>query len=883
LVTVPGSITVAASNSATLGSGGQEGNEYSGNLISGDTNSVLNLSTAVSFNGTATSQFSGFTGTINIQSGATLRFAVASSGNSFGSLNPNFIINGTLQPRNAGNTITLGTLNGSGQLTGPQTTNTGTASTLYIVGGNNLNGNFSGTVVSNLNSFGSAICFDKVGAGTQVLSGNNTMGGTNAVLAGTLILNGTNMPSLLTVFSGATLGGTGVITGPVAVNSGGILSPGAGLDSAGTLTLGNTLALTSSTLAFDLSSSPSGPSDQIVMNGGQLNLTNTQNYQFNLMNGPLNNGTYVLITGATNNSASGVSFTNNLPAGARQTFAMQRPASGGGTGYVWLVVSGPLPAALLWQGTNGSSWDTSTTNWLNTVTADKFYNLDNVTFNDGAANGNVTLAATLQPGSMLITNNALAYSLNGSGTLTGSGTLAKSGPGTLTVSTTNSSFTGNILLTGGTLTVGGNGASLGTGILNLSGGATFSLGSGSSFTGPIYVPAGQSGTLNSGALGNNFSGTISSGDATSVLNLSGSDSFGGTSPAQFDGFTGTINLQAGATLRFSPNSSGNTYGSLNPTFIINGTLEPRNDGNTIQLGAFSGSGTLSGPQSSSGNGGTRYELGGNNANASFAGVISSNTALAGSVVSVTKIGSGTLTLSGNNTYTGDTTITGGKLVADNPSGSATGSGSVLIASGATLAGYGSIAGPTTVEAGATLAPGDSTGTLTFNSDLSLNNGTVLQFAVGTNGSQVVVNGNLFLGGMLNIANAGGFGAGSYTLFTYNPANSLSLGSLVISNAPAGFTYSINTNTPGSVKLSVTLPAIGSTSINGGKLVFSGSGGTPGATFYVLTATNLASQVTWVSVLTNQFDANGNFAVTNGPATNAQKFYRLQIPGVTSDE
>jgi len=137
--------------------------------------------------------------------------------------------------------------------------------------------------------------------------------------------------------------------------------------------------------------------------------------------------------------------------------------------------------------------------------------------------------------------------------------------------------------------------------------------------------------------------------------------------------------------------------------------------------------------------------------------------------------------------------------------------------------------------------------------------------------------------MLNIANAGGFGAGSYTLFTYNPANSLSLGSLVISNAPAGFTYSINTNTPGSVKLSVTLPAIGSTSINGGKLVFSGSGGTPGATFYVLTATNLASQVTWVSVLTNQFDANGNFAVTNGPATNAQKFYRLQIPGVTSDE
>ena len=60
---------------------------------------------------------------------------------------------------------------------------------------------------------------------------------------------------------------------------------------------------------------------------------------------------------------------------------------------------------------------------------------------------------------------------------------------------------------------------------------------------------------------------------------------------------------------------------------------------------------------------------------------------------------------------------------------------------------------------------------------------------------------------------------------------------------------------------------------------SGTNGPASGNYYVLTATNVALPLTnWSRIATNQFNASGNFNLTNpiDPAT-LQKFYRLELP------
>ena len=135
---------------------------------------------------------------------------------------------------------------------------------------------------------------------------------------------------------------------------------------------------------------------------------------------------------------------------------------------------------------------------------------------------------------------------------------------------------------------------------------------------------------------------------------------------------------------------------------------------------------------------------------------------------------------------------------------------------------------------------------------------------------------------MNISDSGGFGSGSYTLFTYNPANTLNLGNLTFGTVPAGFDYSLSTNTPGQVNLIVALPAspqFGNISLIDGNFVLTGTGGSANGTYFVLTSTNLALPLSnWTRLFTNEFDGDGNFNFTNVPDPNApQVFYLLQLP------
>ena len=87
---------------------------------------------------------------------------------------------------------------------------------------------------------------------------------------------------------------------------------------------------------------------------------------------------------------------------------------------------------------------------------------------------------------------------------------------------------------------------------------------------------------------------------------------------------------------------------------------------------------------------------------------------------LTKLGAGTLRLTGSNTYTGPTQIAAGTLRIDGNQSAAT--GAVTVTSGATLGGTGTVGGSTTIQSGATLAPGASPGTLMFSQGLTWNSG-----------------------------------------------------------------------------------------------------------------------------------------------------------------
>ena len=316
------------------------------------------------------------------------------------------------------------------------------------------------------------------------------------------------------------------------------------------------------------------------------------------------------------------------------------------------------------------------------------------------------------------------------------------------------------------------------GTVNITDG-TLQIGNGGT-SGSINGPVTNNGTLifnksNSYTFTKVISGTgnlIKTGGGT--LSLSGANTYSGSTSINY----GTLQLDAANVI---PN------GASKGDVLLYGTLNLNGYSDTIN--GLSGNGIVN---NTSIYGTPVLTIGANNANSTFEGSINNNTG----ALQLTKTGSGTIILTGNNTYSGATTVSAGELRIN---GSAS-SSALTVNSGAKLSGTGTV-GQVTINNGGEISPGsNSVGTLTTGS-LILNNSSVLNFELGTSSDQIIVNGNLTLNGILNITNSGGFDAGDYTLITYTGTltnNTIDIGTVPMNS----YQYSIEAGS-GKVILHVT--------------------------------------------------------------------------------
>lgn len=381
--------------------------------------------------------------------------------------------------RNGNATFELGALiGGSGTwLGGASSVN---APSTYNIGANGNSTTFAGTIGNG--GLGGVTNINKVGGGILTLTGNSSYTGTTTVSAGSLAVNG-SIASATIVASGATLRGSGTYSGAVTAAAGAKISPGAASGATGTLTAAGGLTATDTTFSIQLSSSPTGTNDKLSITGGTGQVNGTNTFDIAFADGTLGAGNYKLIecTAGIPLSVGGGMMMNlitDAPAGTRQTFAMNRTASGTAGGYIQLTVTGNA-ANLVWSGeNNAATWDLNTTA---NFTGNTFYNFDSVTLDDTSANRSITLAGTLEP-RLINVNTALGYTVGGTGALAGTGSLTKAGTGTLTISNANT-FSGGTVLNVGSIQLANataNAGGLGAGTVTLNGGTLkmFSAGDG---------------------------------------------------------------------------------------------------------------------------------------------------------------------------------------------------------------------------------------------------------------------------------------------------------------------------------------------------------------------------------------------------------------------
>ncbi len=215
--------------------------------------------------------------------------------------------------------------------------------------------------------------------------------------------------------------------------------------------------------------------------------------------------------------------------------------------------------------------------------------------------------------------------------------LIKNGLGTVTLSAANT-YSGGTTINAGTLTTS-IATGLGSGTVTVNGGAL---------------------TINYGAVAFAFTNNLT---GNGTVNLTAANAGFITVPVfrpiSMSGFNGTVTMDTGFNniyYQTNPNS-GSTFDGSAAKWVVNNqnansfvyTLA-----SLVKYGELSGNGKVS-----AANANNTLEVGALGTNSTFSGILLNNNF--GGTLAFTKVGSGTLTLSGNNTYTGATTINAGTL------------------------------------------------------------------------------------------------------------------------------------------------------------------------------------------------------------------------------
>ena len=353
--------------------------------------------------------------------------------------------------------------------------------------------------------------------------------------------------------------------------------------------------------------------------------------------------------------------------------------------------------AAIWLNPAGGSW-ADAANWLGgasangaavtadftsldlgadaTVTLDGARTLGNLWFGDSAPSHNWTLTSgsagplTLDNGAsqpLIAVSNSTTTTIGA--VLAGSHGFGKQGPGTLVLAAANS-YSGTTTIRDGTLNPNHN-AAFGTGSLTLSGGTLVPTGGGAyTYANPVVVTAATTTTVFGYGGGGNpaFTGALTGSGTIFVRSDRGS--LGNTMiHGDISGFSGTFaydNSGAGVNFQFQGTTPESRDGSQ-AHFVSSGAtaMAPglwlffAGAGNTFKLGELAGpGGHIRGVGAN-----MTFEIGHLNTDTSYAGAIYQDGA---NPVHVTKVGSGTLTLSGPLDYTGATTVTAGALELAKP-------------------------------------------------------------------------------------------------------------------------------------------------------------------------------------------------------------------------